>query len=276
MFAALGEITREIWLARRANRYLRYVVNLSFGFLAPIRMIPILIANPNLTEPQQIQALASTANPNSPEDDLRALAGARLVRTEVTPGGALRIAEWLRTRGPLARSLSAIVDRFKDLVQYPEILMIAAAGNDSDRPRDLLFPPRIPAALEGILGVSATKAASVFANFSNRDDLELPRDDGIAAFGGERVDNGAVYLTDVGLFGLAVRDDFPAYAAGGPVVPNTNGWAQWAGTSFATPVVAGFAAGIWAVNPYADGQSILRRLVSPNTGPRNEILLTQQ
>jgi len=250
----------------------RVIVNMSFGFLAPLRMIPILMQNPNLNVAQQVQMFRNTSNPGSPNIDLIALQQAGLITTKPKPGGVLEVATWLGNLGPFLGLVSAVL-------QYPNVLLIAAAGNDSDRSTGLVFPPRLPAALEGVLGVSASNSPGSFASFSNRDDLDAARDDGIMAFSGERVHNTGVgmYDTQLGLMGPAVAPRLPPPPTGSPpgAANNTTGWAEWAGTSFAAPIVAAFAACVWDENPTWDHDTLIQELISANTGPRNELLLRQ-
>jgi subtilisin family serine protease len=123
--------------------------------------------------------------------------------------------------------------------QLSNVLIVAAAGNDSQT--GYRADPRIPAIVEGVLGVSAAvplqgqpgKWRSVA--YSNADDLLAP-DDGISAFGGD-VDHAKGGAKD-GPIALYLSNDLP----GG----NTEGLAQWCGTSFATPIASGYAACIWS------------------------------
>lgn len=137
-------------------------------------------------------------------------------------------------------------------------VLVAAAGNDSCR-SERLFLPRMPAAVEGLLGVSARDSvAAPFAGYSNADDLEPGRDDGVSARGA--------------LVSLAVADGLPP---DGPPGSNTTGWAAWAGTSFAAPIAAGLAACIWSaalglpgsVPPPPPGTQPARNLLTLVVGP---------
>jgi subtilisin family serine protease len=42
-----------------------------------------------------------------------------------------------------------------------------------------------------------------------------------------------------------------------PPPQNTTGWAYWAGTSFATPIVSGIAASVWSSDPGAGPREVL-------------------
>lgn len=148
-----------------------------------------------------------------------------------------------------------IVEYLFDLSARPEILVVAAAGNNSRRP-DRLFPPLFPAALERILGVSAVvQDYGNQSSFSNADDVFRP-DDGISALGGEVAGD----FTTEGPMGLFVSDTFPDGLAGNGS-PNVSGRAIWAGTSFATPIVAGIAARLWLQHGNCDATEILQAIV---------------
>ncbi len=118
------------------------------------------------------------------------------------------------------------------------VLIVAAAGNDSLdvvqqglRPR----PPRAPARYETTLSVASVNSRfnpSMFANAAN-----LPTiDSGVATFGGD-----AYGATDPNGLPDAVRGIYisPTFPNG---EQNTSGWADLAGSSFATPIVSALAA----------------------------------
>jgi len=278
VFAALAEITGVVQAARQRKRTVRYVVNLSFGFLAPLRMIPILVEHPHMSRAQQVQAFKATTNPGSPNLDLESLEKTGLISLAHTPGGICKVGQWQTELGPLAQGIQQMATLFNALAQVPEILLVAAAGNDSDRSQNLVFPPRLPAIFEGVLGVSSTQAPGAFSTFSNRDDLDAERDDGVAARGGERVHNAhaGMYDTRSGVMGLAVAPSLPPAPDGIATQPNnTTGWAQWAGTSFAAPIVVGMAVCMWEADPGLSGDQLINKLIAPVIGPRNEIVLSQ-
>lgn len=100
---------------------------------------------------------------------------------------------------------------------------IAAAGNDNTDPNNRPAA-RYPARYSTVTGISALNRTGGFASYSNLADDPLTR--GLAAFGGDIGD---------GLLGV-YTGAFPNGA------PNTNGWARWAGTSFAAPVISGLVA----------------------------------
>lgn len=137
----------------------------------------------------------------------------------------------------------AVLQELISTLQRSDILVVAAAGNDhcpggAGRPL-----PRLPAAIEDVLGVSASVDNSgAYARYTNLDDF-LPADDGIIAIGGD-VTNGR---SSPGLIGLFISEKVPVALDGLPSgATNKTGLARWSGTSFATPVAAGFAACLWS------------------------------
>jgi hypothetical protein len=152
-------------------------------------------------------------------------------------------------------SYFAAVDDAMGVYGLDNVLAIAASGNDSCRKAALprVFGPRLPAAIEGIIGVSAhDRAAKALADFSNDDDF-FGDDDGTSAFGGEAKDG----LTTDGLIGLFVSPDLPPGNRGG----NSHGRAMWSGTSFAAPIVTGIAARLWADSPPDTPSDKIREII---------------
>jgi subtilase family protein len=129
------------------------------------------------------------------------------------------------------------------------LLCVAAAGNDSaqraaaDHPR---LGARVPARYESVLGVAATLRNGVDpAIYSNMGDgRELG--DHVSTFGGD-LDLQADAATD-GLVSVFTTRLFPdkSSPAGDPNLANTNGFANWSGTSFAAAIVSGLVANYWA------------------------------
>jgi hypothetical protein len=284
----IAAIVQELALVRADRDKGRVIINMSFGFLVPPRLVPILEQarreNRELSPAEQIQALKNTSNPGSANLDLQALRLAGVVSLDTSPGRTHRVRQWRSGAGSIAAGISIMAVLFSAFTRYQEVLFIASAGNDSERRKGYIFPPRFPASFEDVMGVSAANAPGSFASFSNRDDIEADRDDGVVAFGGERIDNPAdqMYDTHDGLMGLAIAPALPPPAGGAAVVEPEPGWAMWAGTSFAAPVVAGFAAAIWRESgpqpgdPPLSARQLISQLVSPPFGPRNEILLVQR
>lgn len=122
-----------------------------------------------------------------------------------------------------------IDDQYKYLSQRAVVL--AAAGNDS-RPGKERKPAKFPAAFANVHGVGALLSdLSTPAPYSNLADKPLA--DGFWTFGGDV--NYAEADVHTGILGIYTSETFPGLI---PTV-NESGWARWAGTSFATAVVAG-------------------------------------
>jgi subtilisin family serine protease len=146
-----------------------------------------------------------------------------------------------------------------------------------------VFGPRLPAAIEGVLGVSAVRdGLGAHASYSNADDLRDP-DDGIGAFGGDRGDGvpppaGEEHLRP-GIVGLFVSDEVPPNEPNTPNdknPANTHGWAEWDGTSFAAPVVTGLAACMWAVRPQLSPTQVIDHIVQDANGYERPYLNLRQ
>jgi subtilisin family serine protease len=132
------------------------------------------------------------------------------------------------------------------------VLVVAAAGNDALR-RDVRPgeppPPRYPARYDDVLGVAAVRRdLHAAANYSNRGDTVVQVGSGhISTFGGNvkpAASDDASPMTD--------PDDSLIGIFSGPLpgrASNSTGWARWSGTSFATPIISGVAARLWAIEP---------------------------
>ncbi len=123
------------------------------------------------------------------------------------------------------------------------IFIVAAAGNDNPGPQNSRPPARQPAAFGSVFGVGALAGQQLQpAEYSNISDT--PVVSGIATFGGATT--GAPphreATPDGGMLGVYIGE-FPAEPAVA-TIPNTNGWARWAGTSFATPIMTGTLAAL--------------------------------
>jgi subtilisin family serine protease len=149
-----------------------------------------------------------------------------------------------------------------DALQAQVVQIVAAAGNDAiddHRP-----PARYPAAFDSVIGVGALEeGSSQPTNFSNLADT--PVEAGIATFGGGAMQDVAV--PDKGMLGIYIGD-FPKGE------PNKTGWAWWAGTSFATPVIAGLLATL--INQGSTPDQALQHLrnAETETSPAGEDVLT--
>jgi hypothetical protein len=134
-------------------------------------------------------------------------------------------------------------------------LVVAAAGNDSE-PGHLRLDPRLPARFDTVLGVAATTLDSKKpASYSNVGD-ERRLGDHVASFGGDR---GPGFEPRDGVVGI-YSGDFPAQRAGQAAPDNATGWAYWSGTSFATALVSGIAANVWASKRGAHASEILAEI----------------
>lgn len=145
------------------------------------------------------------------------------------------------------------------------VLLVAAAGNDS-MGESRRSEARYPAAYDEVVGVTAAALdGTLEADYANRIGPK-----GIAVFGGvvrpltlsEALDRfGDVPITPQMADARVVE---PPYLVGrfsdsnvpvlGPAADPTNGtgFVGWAGTSFATPVISGLAARLWASTEYAN------------------------
>jgi hypothetical protein len=119
---------------------------------------------------------------------------------------------------------------------YPDVLIVAAAGNDgkAGNPRRPLA--RYPAAFQDVIGAGALQSNYRFAPYSNQSDM--PLNAGIATFGGNVALSGRAHAQK-GMLGI-YTGDFPN--PNGTTTANANGWGRWAGTSFAAPVISGVLA----------------------------------
>jgi hypothetical protein len=137
-------------------------------------------------------------------------------------------------------------------LRLPASLVVAAAGNDGDEPdaavgteveaaNGLRRDARYPAAFDTVLGVGALKEGSTEpTHYSNTSDE--PEGVGIATFGGEKAADVPVSDTQVGTGLLGVfTGEYPDYDVPPAEHP---GWAWWAGTSFAAPVITGTLAAL--------------------------------
>jgi hypothetical protein len=117
-------------------------------------------------------------------------------------------------------------------------LVVAAAGNDSaqaTQQRTARRPPRAPARYETTLSVTSVNSNFAPSGFANTANIP-PIESGVATFGGD-----GYGATDASALPDAVRCVYIA-----PTFPegeqNTSGWADWSGSSFASPIVCALGA----------------------------------
>lgn len=121
-------------------------------------------------------------------------------------------------------------------------LIVAAAGNDSIRASQkgqFPLPPRVPASYETTLSVTAVNSRFQPSRFANAANV-VAGNTGIATFGGDDY-----VVTDTSDIADAVRGLYisPTFPLG---EQNTDGWADWSGTSFATPIISAIGAHLLA------------------------------
>jgi hypothetical protein len=156
--------------------------------------------------------------------------------------------------------LHAPVRRLMELLQAHNCLVVAAAGNDSlfrGIERSPRWGPRIPAVYDSVLGVAAdTIRPALPARYSNRGEVTttLIRD-AVATLGGDVASDGLTPSS--GVIGVYSAARFPPLLPPAPQAVNETGWAEWSGTSFATPIMSGVAANVWATDPAETAKSTL-------------------
>jgi len=140
-------------------------------------------------------------------------------------------------------STNAALQAICDLLDQHNVHIVAAAGNDKIATQTTPPDANYPAALSTVLGVGALDKLNQPTDYSNLSDF--PIEQGLAVFGGIRAANGQDTSSVDGLLGIYISN-FPDPPAGtaGVAPPNTQGWAFWSGTSFATPIVSGAIAAI--------------------------------
>ncbi|HEX5416657.1 MAG TPA: S8 family serine peptidase [Chloroflexota bacterium] len=191
-------------------------------------------------------------------------------------------ARWLQNSAALAavqKTLGFIHQSLFDVVESVVthgILVVGACGNDGSL--DGIRPnPRFPAAYDSVLGVAALArhelgATPRLASYTNLGDEAVPlaistgvstTPNGVAVWGGNSVlsqvcadcdDASRIDLSSSPID--AVRGIFTSEQIPISGEPNQTGWAYWVGTSFATPVITGLAADLWAAHPQSTASEI--------------------
>jgi hypothetical protein len=157
--------------------------------------------------------------------------------------------------------LHAPVRQLMDTLRSHNCLIVAAAGNDSvfrGVERTPRWSPRIPALYDSVLGVAAdTIRPAVPARYSNRGEIPAAAiRDAVATLGGDLAPDGL--SPTGGVIGVYSAPQFPPLLPPAGPAPNNTGWAEWAGTSFATPIMSGIAANLWATEPAKVSTEILK------------------
>ncbi|HEY3229261.1 MAG TPA: S8 family serine peptidase [Roseiflexaceae bacterium] len=146
-------------------------------------------------------------------------------------------------------------------LQSQGVFLFAAAGNDGDPnadkdndPNTIPHPkPHYPAAFPSVTGVAALQADDTPAPYS--DVCDDPPVEGMAVFGGD-VDRTLNENADPihGMLGVFTSLQYPDGRLNG------NGWARWAGTSFATPALTGAVAALLGAKGIATPQDAITAL----------------
>ncbi len=172
---------------------------------------------------------------------------------------------------------SALFEQVRNAVQG-NARILCASGNDSDRPNDVR-PARYLAATLDPIGVGALQKDNLTpASYSN--DADTPINNGYMVFGGDYDDsakpcppsNGApVDYPDSGAGVISIyTSDFNVLDDQDQVctIPNLNGFAEWAGTSFASPTLAGTMAQVCRVQGVTpdDALALFVNPFCPNDG----------
>jgi hypothetical protein len=181
----------------------------------------------------------------------------------------------------LEKMLKPLEDIF-DLIAEEGIVVIAAAGNDAQdghkRP-----PARYPAAFQSVIGVGALPRpphGTPHKKTSYSNQADHPKGNGYVTLGGEEGEEQGVlgvYISPIprynGTFPNNKREfkrDRVEYHS------NNTGWAWWAGTSFAAPIITGILARYWntaALNDLAGARSLITSLKGGIPSDDSEIVI---
>ncbi len=141
--------------------------------------------------------------------------------------------------------LGLVAELIADLSEAHDVQIVAAAGNDgllAGNPHPARYPARYPTVV-GVGALNSTGGAAIYSNLADQ-----PSGAGFATFGGDVVAGGPgepLKAAATGVLGVYIG---PVPESG----PNLTGWARWAGTSFAAPVVSGLLARRLASGEAAD------------------------
>jgi subtilisin family serine protease len=165
--------------------------------------------------------------------------------------------------------------------------LIASAGNERQPGTDA--PPTLyPAAYDEVVGVGALASLNdktmsavtqvATATYSCRADK--PPHDGFLVMGGDTAGN--VASDTDGIVGIWVDSNIPDPASNARV-PSAPGWARWAGTSFAAPIITGAVAALMrnGEHSFAESLQILHEAWNEVSNPQSlaevpQVVLVQQ
>jgi subtilisin family serine protease len=167
----------------------------------------------------------------------------------------------LRHSDILGHMQTSLRTLFDELTNQPGVIVVAAAGDDTKEPPR--SPARFPAAYKRVIGVGALPKGFLLENgkykaasYSNlADNSDDPEDTGFMTLGGEpRQGRGilGIYASDIPDYHpksgeIHQRGDLPKDPKEPTrdrlgYTPNQKGSAEWAGTSFAAPIITGLLA----------------------------------
>ena len=168
-----------------------------------------------------------------------------------------RNARWVSTnREHVDTTVDLLQKGLRELARYLRLnncLVVAAVGNDSldeVEAGQMRMQPRLPARFQSVLGVAATTGnpdrPAPYSNLGEESELG----DHVATFGGSITSHSQPEDGVIGIY----AGDFPNGKK------NETGWAYWSGTSFATGIVSGVAANVWANSPELSAADVLAEL----------------
>lgn len=261
-------LTRGIEAAITWAKGDKLILNMSLGFGPPLALVKPLLQDVTAVFDNQTvwNGLVNRHRPpkiaNVAVREVEKLFGHKKAATRSTLARLTAGPDPLATRdakgdyhlsGPLAG-----LDLIFHLGDIPNVLAVAATGNDSCHGHEP-HAPRVPAAVMGVLGVSSFRPGRGIRDrvereweredYANDDDL-FPNNDGVGAWGGaldpDKGSSAADKDAPIGLY----------QEANGTIVR-----VHWSGTSFATPIVAGFAAALWAEADFPTGADLRKAIV---------------
>src|SRR5690349_6013373 len=192
------------------------------------------------------------------------LSAALFERTKIDD--TVRKAEENNVRATMAVIFAALADR-------PQTLIVASAGNDATDPANRPLP-EFPARYDWGISVAAVNSLKKPSKFSNRSEDRNPPQNGIAVFGGD-VGKGGNSHKVANMPGSSRKKEAIAglYSANTATASGTYkaGWAYWAGTSFAAPIISGIAAVLWGKNPGWSVDQVKQEILCYGENAANEL-----